>query len=187
MFWCTLSSIILLGHICAKSYYHFLTTILPEYQPALISSFAIAKEPVLNCDTALSLLRPPGNVFVAEDLQHSWSNNCFPPFEKPFLRIWDCYSGSQPDNKDRMKSRAPRQRLDTPESRKNSLATHVNHKYGSQHRTSPSQTLQQLFKIWRIGEQTREVLRPLPSSILILESRTGYLSLTYVPKWITMG
>jgi hypothetical protein len=76
----------------------------------------------------LSLHPLPGCVFVAEDLQHSWSNHRFPPFEKPFLRIWDCYSGSQPDNEDRMKSRASRQRLDTRESRKESLATHINHK-----------------------------------------------------------
>jgi hypothetical protein len=89
----------------------------------------MAEEPILNRDTALSLLRlPPGCVFVAEDLQHSWSNQRFLPFEKPFLRIWDCYSGSQPDNEDRMKSRASRQRLDTWESRKESLATHINHK-----------------------------------------------------------
>ncbi len=86
----------------------------------------MAEEPILNRDTALSLLRQPGNPFV-EDLQHSWSDNRFPLFAIPFLRIWDCCSGSQPDNEGRMKSRASRQRLDTRESRKNSLATHINH------------------------------------------------------------
>jgi hypothetical protein len=94
----------------------------------VISSFAMAEEPLLNRDTVLRLLRQPGNPFVVEDLERSWSDNRFPPFEMPFLRIWDCCSGSQPDSEDRMKSRASRQRLDTRESRKNSLATHINHK-----------------------------------------------------------
>jgi hypothetical protein len=48
----------------------------------------MAKEAVLNRDIALSLLRPPlESVLLAEDLQHSWSDNRFLPFEKPFLRI----------------------------------------------------------------------------------------------------
>jgi hypothetical protein len=38
-----------------------------------------------------------------------------------------------------------------------------------------------------LENKTDEGLRPLPSSILILESEIGYLSLTYVPKWVTMG
>jgi len=58
-------------------------------------------------------LPPPGNDFVAEDLQHSWSDNRFLPFEIPFLRIWDLYSGNQPDGANRMMSRPPRQSLDT--------------------------------------------------------------------------
>jgi hypothetical protein len=94
----------------------------------VISSLAMAGEPILNRDTALSLLRQPVNPFVVEDLQHPWSDNRFPLFEIPFLRIRDCQSGSQPDNDNRMKSRASRQRLDTWDSRKNSLATHINHK-----------------------------------------------------------
>ncbi|KAH8797855.1 hypothetical protein F5884DRAFT_905854 [Xylogone sp. PMI_703] len=85
----------------------------------------MTEEPILNRDIALSLLRLPlGCVFVTEYLRHSWSNT----FSKPFLRIWDYYSGSQPDNESRMKSRAPRQLLDTWESRKNSLAIHINPK-----------------------------------------------------------
>jgi hypothetical protein len=127
----------------------------------------MAEEPVLNRDTAFSLLRPPpGCVFVVEDLQHSWSNHRFPPFEKPFLRIWDCYSGSQPDNEDRMKSRALRQRLDTRESRKNSLATHINHKIWEptpyiSFTTSPAAVLE--IADWRAnrrGPQTLTVLDP---------------------------
>jgi hypothetical protein len=49
-----------------------------------------------------------------------------PSFEMPFLRIWDYYSGSKPDDDNNcMLSRAPRQRLDTAESRIDSLATHI--------------------------------------------------------------
>jgi hypothetical protein len=127
----------------------------------------MAEESVLNRDTALSLLRPPpGYVFVAEDLQHSWSNHQFPPFEKPFLRIWDSYSGSQPDNEDRMKSRAPRQRLDTQKSRKESLATHINHKIWEptpyiSFTTSP-EAIQALAdpRVNRRGPQTLTVVDP---------------------------
>ncbi|KAH9203381.1 hypothetical protein DL95DRAFT_439524 [Leptodontidium sp. 2 PMI_412] len=94
----------------------------------------MAEELVLNLGIASSLLQnlllhllcQSGNPFT-EDLQHSWSDNGFPPFDVPFLRIWDNKSGSQPDNEGRMRSRAPRQRLDTCESRKNSLVIHINH------------------------------------------------------------
>lgn len=87
----------------------------------------MTEEQVLNGDAALSLLCQSGNPFT-EDLQHSWSDNGFPPFDVPFLRIWDNKSGSQPGNEGRMRSRAPRQRLDTRESRKNSLVIHINHR-----------------------------------------------------------
>jgi len=86
----------------------------------------MTEEQALNGDAALSLLYQSGNPFT-EDLQHSWSENAFPPFNVPFLRIWDRKSGSQPDNERRMRSRAPRQALDTRESRKNSLVIHINH------------------------------------------------------------
>ncbi len=123
--------------------------------------------PVLNSDTVLSLLRsPPGCVFVAEDLRHPWSNHRFAPFEKPLLRIWDCYSGSQPDNEDRMKSRASRQRLDTRESRMESLATHINHKIWEptpyiSFTTSPA-AIQELadWRANRRGPQTLTVVDP---------------------------
>jgi hypothetical protein len=124
----------------------------------------MAEEPILNRDAALSLLRPPGNPFV-EDVQHSWSENRFPIFEVPFLRIWDCYSGSQPD-KGRMKSRASPQRLDTRESRKNSLATHIYHKTWEptpyiSFSTSPAAI--QKLAVWRAdrrGPQTLTVVDP---------------------------
>ena len=45
----------------------------------------MAGEPILNRDTALSLLRQPVNPFVVEDLQHPWSDNRFPLFESRFL------------------------------------------------------------------------------------------------------
>lgn len=129
----------------------------------------MAEEPVLNRDTALSLLRPPpGCIFAAEDLQHSWNSNQFPPFDTPFLRIWDRYSGSQPDDENRMMSRAPHQRLDTLNTRKNSLATHIDHGLWEptpyiSFTTSP-EAVQELAD-WRLnrrgrGPQTLTVLDP---------------------------
>lgn len=132
----------------------------------VISSFAMAEERVLNHGTALSLLRPPGNVSIADDVKHLWSDNSFPAFETPFLRIWDFYSGSRPDSENRMMSRAPRQRLDTFESRKTSLTTHINHSAWEptpciSFTTSPA-TVQDLadWRMWRRGAQTLTVLDP---------------------------
>jgi hypothetical protein len=74
----------------------------------VVSPFVMAEEPGLNRDIALSLLRPPlKTVFGTEDEKRPWISNHFEPFEIPFLRIWDCYSGSQPDDENRMLSRAP--------------------------------------------------------------------------------
>lgn len=88
----------------------------------------MAEESLLNYGIS-SLLRPTETTIpMPEEERHPWGSNRFPTFQQPFLRIWDRYSGSQPDNKNRMKSRAPRQRLDTFESRKSSLTIHVNHK-----------------------------------------------------------
>ena len=50
--------------------------------------------------------------------------------------------------------------------------------YGSQHRTFRSQPLQQLFKNWRIGKRSEEVLRPLPFSIS-LQINNGITRLSY--------
>jgi hypothetical protein len=127
----------------------------------------MAEEPVLNRETALSLLRPPlKTVFVTENQRRPWNNNLFQPFETPFLRIWDCYSGSQPDDENCMISRAPRQRLDTLESRKTSLTTHINHRdwtptpYISF--TTSAAAVQELadWRVRRRGAQTLTVLDP---------------------------
>lgn len=79
----------------------------------------------MNSDTASKLLHPP---LTSEEELHPWKLNRFSPFKVPFLRVWDCFSGSRPNETNCMKSRAPRERLDTFESRKNSLTIHVNHK-----------------------------------------------------------
>jgi hypothetical protein len=125
----------------------------------------MTEEQVLNGDTALSLLCQPVNPFT-EDLQHSWSVDGLPPFDAPFLRIWDNNSGSQPDNEGRMRSRAPRQRLDTRESRKNSLAIHINHKIWEptpyiSFTTSPA-AIQEMApgRAIRRGPQTLTVVNP---------------------------
>ncbi|QKX62542.1 uncharacterized protein TRUGW13939_09703 [Talaromyces rugulosus] len=79
-------------------------------------------------EVVLSLLRSLSNPFLAiEEDQHPWSINRFPVFERPFLRTWDLMSGSQPDQGNRMQSRAPRQRLDTIDTRVQSLTTHADH------------------------------------------------------------
>jgi hypothetical protein len=148
----------------------------------------MAEEPILSCDTAVSLLRQPGNPFV-EDLQHAWSDDCFPLFETPFLRIWDCHSGSQPDIEDHMKSRALREPLDTRESQKDSLTIHINHSIWKptpfiSFQTSPA-AIQELaaLRASRRGPQTLTVVDP---NTRIADGLT-YLSLTYVPRWITTG
>jgi hypothetical protein len=84
---------------------------------------------VLDAHTVSSLLSPASKtVFATEEQLHPWNTDRFQTFEMPFLRIWDFFSGSQPDEKNFMMSRAPRQRLDTFESRKSSLTTHLDHK-----------------------------------------------------------
>jgi hypothetical protein len=125
----------------------------------------MTEEQVLDGDAVLSLLCQPGNPFT-ENLQHSWSVDGLPPFDAPFLRIWDSKSGSQPDNEGRMRSRAPRQRLDTRESRKNSLAIHINHKRWEptpyiSFTTSPA-AIQEMapWRAGRRGPQTLTVVDP---------------------------
>jgi len=87
----------------------------------------MAEEAGLNRDIASSLLYLPSKTTLTEEKQRPWSINHFQPFQKPFLKTWDRCSGSQPDDEHRMLSRAPRQRLDTLESRKSSLTTHIDH------------------------------------------------------------
>jgi hypothetical protein len=127
----------------------------------------MAEQPGLNRDIALSLLHLPFNtVSITEDEQRPWISNDFQPFKIPFLRIWDHNSGSKPDRERRMLSRAPRQRLDTLESRKASLTVHINHKIWEptpyiSFTTSP-EAIEELAN-WRAkhrGPQTLTVINP---------------------------
>jgi hypothetical protein len=126
----------------------------------------MAEEPVLNRDTALSLRPLSKTVFVTENQRRPWNSNLFQPFETPFLRIWDRYSGSRLDDENCMISRAPRQRLDTLESRKTSLTTHIDHKdwtptpYISF--TTSAAAIQELagWRAQRRGAQTLTVVDP---------------------------
>ena len=80
----------------------------------------MAEKYVLDDHTALSLLDPAVKIsFPREEQQHLWHTDRFQTFQMPFLRIWDCCSGSQPDENKSMMARAPHQRLDTIESREN--------------------------------------------------------------------
>lgn len=84
---------------------------------------------VLNHLTVSTLLSPTLNsVFTTEEQLHPWHTDHFQPFKMPFLRTWDRFSGSQPDTKNSMMARAPRQRPDTIEFRTTSLTTHLNHR-----------------------------------------------------------
>ena len=64
---------------------------------------------------------------TTEEQLHPWYSSCFSSFNLPLMRLWDSKSGSQLDEKKRMNSRAPRERLDTTTSRERSLAIHINH------------------------------------------------------------
>jgi hypothetical protein len=84
---------------------------------------------VLDYNTVTNLLKPTSkSVFATEEELHPWRASCSRQVADPILRIWDHCSGSQPDAKKRMTSREPRKRLDTSESRKASLSTHLDHK-----------------------------------------------------------
>ncbi len=95
-----------------------------EHIPSMMAEY-----PVINHHNVSTLLSPESKtVLVTEKQLHSWSTGRFQTFDRPLLRIWDHCSGSQPDEIGCMMSRAPLQRLDTIESRKTSLTTHLNHK-----------------------------------------------------------
>jgi hypothetical protein len=82
-------------------------------------------------DIVSDLLTSPLNPFIPqEETCHAWRPNHLQTFDAPLLRVWDCNSGSQPNENDgnRMLSRAPRQRLDSAQSRKTSLTKHLNHR-----------------------------------------------------------
>jgi hypothetical protein len=137
----------------------------------VVSPFVIAEEPGLSPNIALSLLHPLlKTVFVTEDEQRLWISNHFQPFEIPFLRIWDCYLGSQPDDENRMLSRALRQRLDTLESRKISLTAHINYRVWEptpyiSFTTSPA-AIQELAD-WRAKRRGAQTLTVLDSSSVV--------------------
>lgn len=84
----------------------------------------------LSRDIVSSLLDPVSSstMFRSEENQHPWRAHNFKTFNRPLLRLWDHWSGSQPDDDGCMKSRAERQRLDTHKSREESLTIHINHK-----------------------------------------------------------
>jgi len=68
------------------------------------------------------------NVVATAEEQHPWRVSRSQALTVPLLRIWDHKSGSQPDERNCLMSRAPQHRLDTVESRKASLSTHLDHK-----------------------------------------------------------
>jgi hypothetical protein len=77
----------------------------------------------------LNLLREKSAFDSAqEETIHPWRPNHVQTFDLPFFRVWNNRSGSRPDKSDRMLSRAPRKRLDSFETRKTSLAAHLNYK-----------------------------------------------------------
>ncbi|OAQ88855.1 hypothetical protein VFPFJ_07320 [Purpureocillium lilacinum] len=86
------------------------------------------REP-LDADTVHELLQPEtdgGDPADWEEDVRSWlTPDQQPPTDLPLLRLWDEKSGSQPDESGRMLARAPRQRLCTLESRRESLEIHV--------------------------------------------------------------
>lgn len=68
------------------------------------------------------------NPFIQnEEERHPWSVRGRQELDIPFLRIWDCCSGSRPFKDSRMRSRAPDMRLDTTKARKETLAAHLKH------------------------------------------------------------
>lgn len=94
-----------------------------EHIPSMMAEY-----PVINHPKTSTLLSPESKtVLLTEEQLHSWSTGRSQSFDRPLLRVWDRCSGSQPDETGCMKSRAPLQRLNTVESRKTSLTTHLNH------------------------------------------------------------
>jgi hypothetical protein len=74
------------------------------------------------------------NPFIrSEEQRHPWSVDPIqrlhcPLLRGPLLRVWDYYSGSQPEEDNRMLSRLSDQRLDTEKTRETSLASHLDHR-----------------------------------------------------------
>ncbi|KAI0003181.1 hypothetical protein F4779DRAFT_109363 [Xylariaceae sp. FL0662B] len=91
----------------------------------------MALYPHLDRQTALSRLGyeifDSPNRLTNEEHLHPWRASYFLSFPRPLLRIWDTFSGSQPEADNRMLSRAPEMSLDDWESRRASLAQHLHH------------------------------------------------------------
>ncbi|KAF2806328.1 uncharacterized protein BDZ99DRAFT_523786 [Mytilinidion resinicola] len=87
----------------------------------------MAKENILDKFTVFDLLNGASPDLSTEERLRPWRHNRSHSFRLPLLRIWDTFSGSQPDEHNKMNSRAPNKRLDNIESRRTSLATHINH------------------------------------------------------------
>lgn len=73
------------------------------------------------------LLPPPGAALKSEEDCHSWLAPDL-VLQQPLLRLWDKVSGSPPETDGCMRSRAPRERLDTAESRVKTLSRHIDNK-----------------------------------------------------------
>lgn len=86
-------------------------------------------------------------------------------FSKPLLRLWDCYSGSQPVN-GVLTSRDPTKRLDNYEDRKKSLEIHIDHSKWDPTPfisfTTSSLAIQEIanMRLSRRGKQTLTVVDP---------------------------
>lgn len=94
----------------------------------------MADEPDLTRQMASLWLNPetPTNAdpFEAEETQHPWEGG-LPPWQivpGPLLRTWDEKSGSQPTGDNRIMARAPDMRLSDRETRRATLANHLNHR-----------------------------------------------------------
>lgn len=125
--------------------------------------------PVLNRQIVSDLLYPKDSsgIWVWEEDLHHWQmispfSECF---STPLLRVWDTFSGSQPAGDGRMMSREPEMRLDNNDSRKRTLAKHLDHKDWTpgpfiSFTTSPA-AIEDLVRIRRHrGDQTLTVVDP---------------------------
>ncbi|GAW18085.1 hypothetical protein ANO14919_075560 [Xylariales sp. No.14919] len=84
--------------------------------------------PVLDTQTALDrLLSPTHDITLQEEERHPWHVPSFQPLNRPLLRVWDRYTGSNPED-GCMMARSPEKRLCDEESRRTSLQTHSDYR-----------------------------------------------------------
>lgn len=98
---------------------------MSDYPTSATPRRTMAEEHVLTRATVSRLLGDTSQENT-EETQHPWARGS--KLEKPLLRTWDHFSGSQPELSNCMLSRSPREDLDTSEARKGFLATHADHK-----------------------------------------------------------